>query len=90
MSQTYLVVVRHTMDDIPFKLFSGDGALVRATEFCQELKRKYHDESAENWFCLTPKWWNTDASTPQSVAIVVFDEDGMASEIAEQFELDSE
>jgi hypothetical protein len=85
---THLVVIRHSMDDIPFKLCTGDDSLAEALRSAKALREKYDAEFEGDSFCVTPRYFGVDASTPINVAIVEFDEDGMAIGIVETVELE--
>lgn len=61
----YLVVLSHTMDDIPLRLFADEE---KAKAYAAEVDGNSPDAD----------YWKTDASTPCSVSIVEFDGEGKA------------
>jgi hypothetical protein len=76
MGNAALVVLRHGMDDIPIQLFTesaGYRAKKRALEFIRVAKPEEIKEIA--------KYWDTDASTPNALAIVEFDTLGRPHEV---------
>ena len=67
MGNAALVVLRHSMDDIPLQLFTesaGYSAKHRALEFIRVVTPQQVKEIAE--------YWDTDASTPNALAVVEF------------------
>lgn len=75
----YLVIVRHTMDDIPIHLCdTKEEALVRAGAI--DPDNPEHP--------TTPEYWGTDASTPMFVGIVTFDDTGKAIEVENVLDLE--
>ncbi len=77
----FLVVCRHTMDDIPIHLCeSREEALVRAGAL--DVDSEEHP--------INPEYWDTDASTPCSVAIIEFNDAGIPVKIEVVRSFDSE
>lgn len=77
-----LVIARHTMDDIPLKLCTGPDAMSQARAFIAAAE--FNEDSRQ------PEYWDCDATTPQVLAIVQFDDDGNPTELNVVRDLDRE